>query len=122
MANQQYTFVKSSDIDRGGNFVDIKSRGAATLITLNMKHAFFEKLYKVLDNLDSGNSVSKNEGEQIKQSIETIFQILIGSYAVAQKELAQDKMQTSYEFSKKIMNNWTFNLDGNIESMVESEA
>ena len=117
MANQSFTFVKSSDIDRGGNFVDITTRGSVTLIMLNMKHPFFEKFYETLDKLDSGNSINKDERTSIKQEMETVFQLLVGSFATAQKEFDQDSTQTADDFFKKLMHNWTFLLNNNVDNM-----
>ena len=120
MLNQEYTFVKSHDIDRGSNFVDIATHGSVTLLTLNMKHAFFQKFYETLDKLDSKN-ISDSNINEFKQEIETMFHLLMGSYAVAEKDIDPDKLQTRRDFSKKMMHNWTYALGNNIENMSDTE-
>ena len=45
MAEQPVTFLKSDKIDRLGPFIDIAARGGTALLTLNMKHPFFQKIF-----------------------------------------------------------------------------
>ena len=45
MGTNPYSFVKSDQIDKRGNFVDLKTKGQTSLITLNMNHPFFIKFF-----------------------------------------------------------------------------
>lgn len=119
MSNQPYSFVKSDLIDRRGNFIDIKSRGKISLITLNMNHPFFQKFFEILDSL-KGKSIEEKdseEQEQLSKHMETIFYLLMGSFAAAQREFNLDQTQTAQDFLEKLMHNWTFQLDRNVGSI-----
>ena len=118
MANQPYSFVKSDSIDKRGNFVDIKSKGKVSLITLNMNHPFFQKFFQILDKLKEDSKNEKElDQEAVSKQIETIFHLLMGSFAAAQQEFNPDQTQTAQDFIEKLMRNWTFQLDRNADSI-----
>ncbi len=117
MANQPYSFVKSDLIDKRGNFVDLKSKGKTSLITLNMNHPFFQKFFEILGNLKKG---SDKEQEKISKQIETIFYLLMGSFTSAQQEFNPDQTQTARDFIEKLMRNWTYQLDRNADSIKDN--
>lgn len=121
MSNQPYSFVKSDLIDRRGNFIDLKSQGNTSLITLNMKHPFFHKFFEILDGLKK--EVSKGDElenqEKVSKQIETIFYLLMGSFSAAQQEFDPDQTQTAQDFIEKLMRNWTYQLDRNAGSITD---
>lgn len=121
MSKQPYSFIKSDLVDKRGNFIDLKSRGGTSLITLNMNHPFFQKFFEILDGLK--NELKKGEElenqEKVSKQIETIFYLLMGSFAAAQKEFNPDQTQTAQDFIEKLMRNWTFQLDRNADSITD---
>lgn len=122
MSNQPYSFVKSDLIDKRGNFIDIKSRGKTSLITLNMNHPFFQKFFEILDSLKDKSIEGKEqeEQEQLSKHMETIFYLLMGSFAAAQREFNLDQTQTAQDFLEKLMRNWTYQLDRNVGSIEDN--
>jgi len=119
MASQPYSFVKSNLIDKRGNFLDIKSKGKISLLTLNMNHPFFQKFFGILDKLKNKSKGEKEleDEEQVSKQIKTIFYLLMGSFASAQKEFNPDQTQTAQDFMEKLMRNWTYQLDRNVDSI-----
>ena len=119
MGKQPYSFVKSDLIDKRGNFMDLKSRGETSLITLNMNHPFFQKFFDIITNLKLNPKDDKLE-ESSKQ-IETIFYLLMGSFAKAQREFNPDQTQTAQDFIEKLMRNWTYELERNADSISKDD-
>ena len=121
MATQPYSFVKSDSIDKRGNFIDLKSKGKVSLITLNMNHPFFQKFFEILDGLknETKNNGEVEKQEKVSKQIETIFYLLMGSFAAAQQEFNPDQTQTAQDFIEKLMRNWTYQLDRNADSITD---
>lgn len=114
MSDRPYVFVKSEDIDRRGDFIDITTRGKTSLISLNMNHPFFRKLFKVLKELES-----KEDGEGSSEKIQTICLLLLGTFAAAKNEFNPEEEYTADEFIDKLLHNWTFHLSKNVDTIKE---
>lgn len=114
MANQPFSFVKSDTIDKRGSFIDLKSKGNTSLITLNMNHPFFQKFFQILEKM---KNESEEKNVESSKQIETIFYLLMGSFASAQGEFDPDQTQTARDFVEKLMRNWTYQLDRNADSI-----
>ena len=117
---QPVTFVKSDKIDKQGNFIDVKSYGGISLITLNMKNAFFEKFFDILEEIKN-KSYSESDRELLSQKTETIFNLLIGSFALAQRQFIIGESQTSEDFVDKLLRNWTFELSKTANDMINQD-
>ena len=120
ISKQPVTFVKSDKIDKQGNFIDVKSHGGTSLITLNMKNAFYEKFFDILEEVKN-NSNSEADRDLLSQKIETLFNLLVGSFALAQRQFIIGESQTSEDFIDKLLRNWTFELSKNANDMINQD-
>ncbi len=120
LENSPFVFAKNYDTDGRGNFINIVSRGSKTFVNINMKHPFFRKFFDLRNELeDKGKEYKDDDFDKILASVETNLHLLLGSFALAQKEFHSDVKYTADEFGKKLMHNWTFWLEENVNSTLE---
>ena len=118
MSDRPYTFVKSEDIDRRGDFIDITTNGNTSLITLNMNHPFFRKLFEILQELE-GKSQGKENMKGASDKIQTVCLLLLGTFVAAKNEFNPEEEYTANDFMDKLLHNWTFHLSKNVDTLKE---
>lgn len=119
MSDRPFTFVKSEDIDRRGDFLESTIEGEKALITFNMNHPFFRKFYEAMRELEN-HSKNNDELKELSDKVQTICYLLLGTFVAAQKEFNQESTYSAGDFIEKLMHNWTFHLSKNLDSLKDN--
>ena len=116
--NRPIVFVEHQDMAKGSPFLDITTRGAKSIIGMNMKHPFFRRFVELRESVLKANTFNEEELKTLARDMDAHVQILLASFALAHKELDLEDKDV-YHTMEKLMFNWTMNLARHNESMLE---
>ncbi|WOV92923.1 MAG: ATP-binding protein [Candidatus Nitrosoabyssus spongiisocia] len=119
LSQNPVTFYKSFEMDPRSNFIDVVTRGSTSLIKMNMKHPFFEKLFDLTEKLSKDESYTKEQLESLGQDIESTMELFIASFVLAHKQMDMEKSQITGDVIDKLIYDWTYYLHKNINSTLE---
>lgn len=126
LGDNPLVFVKSYQMDERGNFIDIVHRGGRTILTLNMRHAYFRKSDEMTKQLKDMSETSDNENvkkiiDNTLKEIDTNGMLLLASFTMAQNEFNKDQEQLTGDVIDKLVRNWTFELDRNVKKTLDKK-
>jgi hypothetical protein len=112
------TIRENYEADRRGPFIDVVAELGKTLISFNMNHPFFVYTNDILKQIDKSKSEAEDKENMTKvQRLKASLSLLIGAFAVAQREIDEDEMQPAGDTIEKLIHNWTFYLKKAIENL-----
>ena len=118
LANQPVVFEEHQDLAKGSPFLDITTRGAKSIICMNMKHPFFRKFVDLHQSVLKASTASDKDLEALALDIDIHMHTLLASFALARKELDLEDRDV-YNTMEKLMINWTLNLASHDEINLE---
>lgn len=118
LENRPIVFVEHQDMAKGSPFLDITTRGAKSIIGMNMKHPFFRRFVELRESVLKANTFNEEELRTLARDMDAHMQILLASFALAHKELDLEDRDV-YHTMEKLMFNWTMNLARHNKSMLE---
>lgn len=118
LGNRPVVFVEHQDLARGSPFMDVTTRGAKSIIGMNMKHPFFRKFVDLREAVLKSGTASEEDLRVLAEKIDTHIQLLLASFVLARKELDLEDKDV-FHTMEKLMLNWTLNLSRHNESIME---
>lgn len=118
-------FARSYDMDERGNFIDIVHRGGSTILTLNMKHAYFRKFDEAIKHLKemakAPDGMSTKKMDEVIDGIDTNGLLLLATFTMAQNELNRSQERLTGDVIDKLIRDWTYELDKQVRTTLDKK-